>query len=98
MSNKPSIKIVWGDPHQNKYNRLYNGLDNEKTIYYKNTDKDTYLNKMNNNELMKQLKGLQLVDSSNETFFFTVARYYESNKINNTSISVYKNERYAIKT
>lgn len=93
----PNIKIVWSESHAKNYKRLYNHLTNQKPAFFKNKNGDTYLNNINNKELIKFIKNLNLSDSSKESIFFMIARYHEYNKTNNTFITNYKQEGYNLK-
>ena len=90
-------KIIWSDVHQKNYIRLYNKLIDKAPAFFKNRNKDTYLNNINKNEIIKFIKNLDLSDSSKETFFFVIARFYEVNKINDTFISTFKQQGYNLK-
>jgi len=91
------IKMVWSPTHQKNYKRLYNKLIEQSPAWFKIKDEATYLDKINKKELINFIKKLELSDSSKESLFFMVARYYEFNKINNTFISTFKQEGYNLK-
>ena len=91
------IKMVWSPTHQKNYKRLYNKLIEQSPAWFKIKDEATYLDKINKKELINFIKKLELSDSSKESLFFMVARYYEFNKINNTFITTFKQEGYNLK-
>ena len=68
-SNKTNIKIVWTDAHKKNYGRLYNKLIDTQPAFFKNKDKETYLNTINKKEIINFIKKMELSDSSKESLF-----------------------------
>lgn len=70
------IKLSWTSEHLRKYRWLFNKLSETDN----KLNEENYLLKISKTKLIKSIKNFKLSDSSTESIFFTVARYYEINK------------------
>ena len=91
------MSVIWSDVHQKNYIRLYNTLTKSKPSFFKDTNKETYLDKINKKELLRFINKLELSNSSKETLFFMIARFYEYHKVDTSFIQQFKQAGYNLK-
>ena len=68
-SKKNNIKIVWSEAHKKNYGRLYNKLIDTQPAFFKNKDKDTYLNNINKKEIINFIKKWSYQTVRKKAFF-----------------------------
>lgn len=95
-----STSRKWTEQHQKRYTWLYNWLTSDQDLIKvpKPLNKDNYLTKLTTTTLIKAIKNnSQWGQSSKESIYFTIARWFEVNDPKNKEIEYIKNLAFAIK-